>query len=131
PRVRPYIGIGGGIAVPHVEVWFPGANAVERTNEYQYAGPAAQAVAGFEISAGRVTYFVEYKFTYAWISSTLTADQSWKNFNMPGDLFRQFRRWLAGSSPKIGTISTTLGAHQIVAGAGYTWRAPKADPSSR
>ena len=126
PAMRPYFGLGAGVAVPHVEVWFPGdANSV-RTSEYQYAGPAAQAVAGLEISLGKLTYFVEYKFTYAWISAAMTGDQSWKNFNMPGDLMRQLRRWLAGGAPSIGTISTTLGAHQIVAGAGYTWRRPPA-----
>jgi hypothetical protein len=126
PAMRPYFGIGAGVAVPHVEVWFPGdANSV-RTSEYQYAGPAAQAVAGLEVSLGKLTYFVEYKFTYAWISGAMTGDQSWKNFNMPGDMLRQLRRWISGRPPSIGAISTVLGAHQIVAGAGYTWRRPSA-----
>ncbi|MCC7251960.1 MAG: lipid A oxidase, partial [Hyphomicrobium sp.] len=125
PRIRPYIGIGAGFALPHVEVWFPGGSTEVRTNEYQYAGPAAQVLAGFEITTGKMAYFIEYKFTLAWISAALTGDQSWRNFDMPGDLFRQARRWWRGEEPKIGRISTTLVAHQIVVGAGY-WlkRAP-------
>lgn len=127
PRIRPYVGIGAGFALPHVEVWFPGESKEVRTNEYQYAGPAVQALAGFEIRTGKMSYFVEYKFTYAWISAALTGDQSWRNFDMPGDLFRQARRWWRGEEPRIGRISTTLAAHQIAVGAGY-WlrRAPAA-----
>jgi hypothetical protein len=127
PRIRPYIGIGAGFALPHVETWFPGQSKEVRTNEYQYAGPAAQVLAGFEIRTGRMSYFIEYKFTYAWISVALTGDQSWRNFDMPGDLIRQARRWWRGEEPRIGRISTTLAAHQIAVGAGY-WlrRAPVA-----
>jgi hypothetical protein len=126
-RVRPYVGVGGGFAIPHTEVWFRGDSRAVRTSEYQFAGPAAQLVAGLEFRTGRGSYFVEYKFTQAWIHSALTGDQSWLNFNMPGDLWRQFRRWLWDEEPKLGRISTTLGAHQIVVGAGYRWtRAPPA-----
>lgn len=66
-----------------------------------------------------MSYFIEYKFTFAWISAALTGDQSWRNFDMPGDLIRQLRRWWRGEEPKIGRISTTLAAHQIAVGAGY------------
>ncbi|MCC6780340.1 MAG: lipid A oxidase [Hyphomicrobiales bacterium] len=128
PGVRPYIGIGGGVAVPHVEAWFPGDTKEQRTNEYQFAGPAAQAVAGIEIRRGNVSYFVEYKFSYAWISGALTGDESWLNSNMPGDLWRQLGRWWRGEQPKIGRISTTLAAHQIAGGVGYVWRRQPAVP---
>jgi hypothetical protein len=127
PRIRPYVGIGGGIAVPHVEVWFAGENRANRTNEYQYAGPAAQALLGLELRVGRVSYYLEYKFTYAWLSGALTGDSSWLNFNMPGDMWRQFSRWWTGTEPQYGRFSTQLGAHQIVAGAGYAW--PRATPT--
>lgn len=119
PKIRPYAGIGAGVAVPHVEVWHPGEPKENQTNEYQYAGPAAQLVAGLEIRAGRWSYFVEYKFTYAWIRGALTGDKSWLNSNMPGDLWRQFRRWWSGEPAKLGTFATNLGAHQVVFGAGY------------
>lgn len=119
PSIRPYVGIGAGVAVPHVEVWHPGEPKDNRTNEYQYAGPAAQAIAGLELRVGRMSYFLEYKFTYAWIRGALTGDESWLNSNMPGDLWRQFRRWWSGEKPKLGTFSTNLGAHQVVFGAGY------------
>lgn len=131
PSLRPYVGVGGGVAVPHVEVWFPGGAKEDRTNEYQYTGPAAQLVAGVELQVGRVAWFIEYKFTYAWIDALLTGDKSWKNFNMPGDLLRQVLRWWRGERPRHGTVSTVLGAHQIVGGAGYVWRhAPAAPPVS-
>lgn len=119
PSIRPYLGIGAGAAIPHVEVWHPGEPKENRTNEYQYAGPAVQAIAGLELRAGRWSYFLEYKFTYAWIRGALTGDESWLNSNMPGDLWRQFRRWWSGEPPKLGTFSTGLGAHQAVFGAGY------------
>lgn len=119
PGIRPYAGIGAGVAIPHVEVWYPGQDKATRTNEYQYAGPAWQVVAGLEYRRGNTSFFLEYKFNYAWIAGSLTGDQSWMNFNMPGDLWRQFKRWWAGEKPKDGHFSTTLGAHQIAVGGGY------------
>lgn len=119
PRIRPYIGVGAGFALPHVEVWFPGESKEHKTNEYQYAGPAAQVLAGFEIRTGQVSVFIEYKHTFAWISAALTGDRSWLNFDMPGDLLRGLGRWWRGEEPKFGRISTTLAADQIAVGAGY------------
>lgn len=124
PGIRPYFGVGAGVAVPHVEVWFPGQDRKQRTNEYQFTGPAWQFVAGIEIRSGKLSYFLEYKFSQAWIGAALTGDQSWKNFNMPGDLLRQFRRWLSGEPPSQGRISTSLAAHQGILGAGYWLQRP-------
>ena len=121
PWIIPYAGIGGGLAIPHTEVRFTGEGRAQRTTEYQLAGPAAQLLFGIEFQIGRMSYFVEYKFSYAWIKGALTGDKSWKNWNMPGDLWRQFNRWLEGEQFKHGKIVTTLGAHQIIAGAGYRW----------
>ena len=70
--IRPYAGIGAGIAVPHVEVIFTGEKEKPWTNEYQFAGPAAQAVAGLEFRTGRVSYFLEYKLSWASISAAIT-----------------------------------------------------------
>lgn len=125
PRIRPYVGVGAGFALPHVEVWFPGEENSRRTNEYQFAGPAAQLLAGVEFRTGNMSYFVEYKFTWAQISATLSESQSWRNFDMPGDLLRQLGRWWRGETDRLGRVRTTLAAHQVVGGAGY-WlkRAP-------
>ena len=129
PRIRPYVGIGAGFALPHVEVWFPGEEESRRTNEYQFAGPAAQLLAGVEFRTGNMAYFVEYKFTWAHISAALSETQSWRNFDMPGDLLRQIGRWWRGETDRLGRVRTTLAAHQVVGGAGY-WlkRAPAAAP---
>lgn len=122
PRVRPYVGLGLGFALPHVEVWFPRGARDDRTSEYQCAGPAAQALAGLEIRTGKASYFLEYKVTWAHISAALTGDESWMNFMLPGDLLRQLGRWWRGETPKLGRIETTLTAHQIAVGAGYWWQ---------
>lgn len=129
-RIRPYLGLGAGFALPHVEVWFPGGAQDDRTNEYQFAGPAAQAVAGLEFRVGKVSYFLEYKLSWAHISAALTGDESWKNFNMPGDLLRQLGRWWRGEVPRHGSIETTLTAHQAAFGAGYWWQARRAVPAA-
>ncbi|MBL8567188.1 MAG: lipid A oxidase [Hyphomicrobiaceae bacterium] len=118
-RVRPYVALGGGVAVPHVEVWFKGEKLENRTNEYQYVGPAASAMAGLELRVGRISYYLEYKLSWASISGLLTGDESWKNFNLPGDLLRQFRRWWSGDTAAYGSFSTTLTAHQVVIGGGW------------
>lgn len=119
PRVRPYAGVGAGFAVPHVEVWFKGEKLENRTNEYQYAGHAAQAFAGLEFRVGRMSYYLEYKFSWASIAGALTGTESWKNFNLPGDLLRQFLAWWRGEKPIYGNFSTTLSAHQVAAGIGF------------
>lgn len=119
PRIRPYIGGGAGVAVPHVEVWFKGEKLENRTNEYQYTGPAASAIAGLELRVGRMSYFLEYKLSWASISGALTGNESWKNFNLPGDLWRQFSGWWSGEKPAYGTFHTSFTAHQAVGGFGY------------
>jgi hypothetical protein len=138
PRIRPYLGIGFGIAVPHVEVWFAGEGPTSRTHEYQYAGPAGQVLAGLELRAGRGSYFIEYKFIWAALSGALTGGRSWSLkdlkspwlpvwlvepfvglMEMPGDLSRQLRGWWSAEAPKEGTFATSLSAHQVVVGAGY------------
>jgi hypothetical protein len=142
PRIRPYFGIGAGVAVPHVEVWFKGEDAKKRTHEYQYAGPSAQLLAGLELRIGRGSYSLEYKFIWASLAGMLTGDRSWSLkdvytreqlprwliepfvglMEMPGDLWRQFTRWRTGKvDADDGTFATTLSLHQVVVGAGYVW----------
>ncbi len=78
-----------------------------------------QLVGGLELKYGRVSYFIEYKFSYAWIHGALTGERSWRNWDVFGDLWRQFNRWSKGEKPKHGAFQTTLGAHQILLGIGY------------
>ncbi len=141
PRVTPYVGVGAGVAVPHVEVWFQGEGEEPRTNEYQFAGPAAQLVGGLELRTGRMSYFIEYKFSLAWLNGGLTGGKSSDTSKVlrsnlprwlvepfiglsefPGDMFRQARAWWRGEAPRYGRFSTTLTAHQVVVGAGYWWQ---------
>lgn len=142
-NIRPYVGVGFGVAVPHVEVRFTGEK--NWTNEYQYAGPAFQLLGGLELRVGRVSYFIEYKFIWSSISAALTDGKSWslKDLHtkwlprwlvepfsglseMPGDLGRQFVRWWNGGATD-GSITTHLAAHEVVVGAGYVW--PGAAPA--
>lgn len=143
PKIRPYIGAGFGVAVPHVEVRFAGEPSDRWTNEYQYAGPALQLLAGFELRLGRGSYYIEYKFIWTSISAALTGGKSWslKDLNspwlprwflepfaglteVPGDLWRQFSRWRSGEVPPEGNFSTRLSSHQVVIGGGYVWPGP-------
>lgn len=143
PKIRPYLGVGFGVAVPHVETWFVGEPPEKRTNEYQYAGPAFQILAGLELRIGRGSYYMEYKFVWSAIEAALTGGKSWslkdlksewlprwfiEPFSglteMPGDLWRQFTRWRTGAAPAEGTLETTLTSHQIIVGGGYVWPAP-------
>lgn len=147
PRLMPYVGVGVGAALPHVEVWIAGEGEEKKTNEYQYAGPAAQFVAGLEFRRGKASYFIEYKASIAWIKGGFTAGKSSDTSKVlrtnlprwlvepfiglsefPGDMWRQASRWWRGEAPKYGTFGTTLAAHQVVVGAGYWWQRGPAAP---
>jgi len=140
PNIRPYLGIGLGIAVPHVEVRFAGESSDRWTNEYQYAGPAFQILAGLELRVGRGSYFIEYKFIWSSINAALTGSKSWslkdlrstwlprwfiEPFSglteMPWDIWRQFEHWRSGAAPAEGSFETHLASHEVVIGAGYVW----------
>ena len=111
-RVSPYAGAGVGASLPHTEFQLTNGSR-PRTYEYNYAGPATQALLGVEIRLPRVSFFVEYKFTYAHYEAPLSElDGSW----LPLDIWRQATRWFAGEPPPGGHISTELAAHQIVSG---------------
>jgi lipid A oxidase len=113
PRFGPYVGGGIGVALPHTEVEFKGDGT--RTYEYQYVGPAAQAMVGVELRLPRVSLFLEYKFTIAYFEAPLTQRSGgW----FPGDFLRQFMDYWRGESPVAGILSTTLASHQVAAGLG-------------
>lgn len=110
--VRPYVGLGAGITLPHTEVGFRDENA--RTYEYQFAGFAGQVVVGLEIPAGPAAAFLEWKLTYAPYSVPLSHEPY--GWLLVTDLWRQFRAWMTGDKPPGGTLRTTLLSHHGVAG---------------
>jgi lipid A oxidase len=68
-RLQPYVGLGLGVAVPHVEVEING----NKTEEYQYAGPAFQGFGGINFDIYKnFSIFLEYKLTYADMDADLT-----------------------------------------------------------
>ncbi len=111
-RISPYVGAGAGVLLPHTEVELANGSR-PRTYEYNYAGPAGQALAGIEIRLAKLSLFVEYKFTYGHYGAPLSEmDGNW----LPLDLFRQAKRWLAGEPPPGGHISAEIVSHQVVGG---------------
>lgn len=101
---QPYVGVGAGISMPHVDIRRAGWEKDTRTYEHQIAGVAVQILAGIEWrfpKRDRYSAFTEYKLTYS---------------SNQGDL--------KGG----GTVETDLWTHQALAGvSAYVWR-PAARP---
>lgn len=112
--IKPYVGLGAGVSVPHTEVQFRGERG--RTYEYQFTGPVLQLVTGLEIRVPRLSYFVEYKFTLAPYRAPLHLRDGGLAVT---DLWRQFLRWWEGSEPAGGWLTTRLTSHQVISGMGY------------
>ncbi|MCC7251495.1 hypothetical protein [Hyphomicrobium sp.] len=121
-KLQPYVGLGAGVSLPHSEVQF--ANADKRTYEYQVAGFVGQALFGIELRTSRMSYFLEYKFTFAPYEMPLSERDGTL---LPFDLWRQFRDWLSGEEPPGGRASTTFASHQGIFGLGIR-SAPLATP---
>jgi lipid A oxidase len=111
-KVRPYIGIGAGITLPHTEIGFIDKNT--RTYEYQFAGFVGQVLGGIEINLGRSSLFFEYKFSYAPYEVPLSEEP--KGHLLFTDVWRQFRSWLSGEPPPGGRLSTNLATHHAIGG---------------
>jgi hypothetical protein len=125
PGLAPYVGGGVGVALPHTEVQLNGDP--KRTYEYQYVGPAAQALLGMELRFPRASIFVEYKFVIASYQAPMTGvDGGW----FPGDFWRQAMGFLQGASPLYGYLSTVLASHQVAAGVGLRIMRAPAQPGS-
>ncbi len=112
-RVSPYVGIGAGVSLPHSEVHVKGDPA--RTYEYQMAGPVAQALFGIELRLARMSYFLEYKFTFADYRMPLSERDG---YVLPTDLWAQFQRWWRGTEPPGGWAETQFTSHQVIGGLG-------------
>ena len=110
-QFSPYVGLGGGISLPHSEVHLK--TDPTRTYEYQYTGLNWQALFGMEFRLKTGSVFLEYKFTLADYVAPLTGvDGSW----LPLDMWRQFSRWRSGEEPPHGWASTRLTSHQVIGG---------------
>ncbi len=121
-RFQPYVGLGAGVSLPHSEVQLAKSDA--RTYEYQVAGPVGQALFGIEFRTARMSYFLEYKFTFAPYEMPLSEKDG---ALLPLDLWRQFRNWMSGEEPPGGRLTTTLISHQGIFGLGVR-SAPVAAP---
>ncbi len=112
PFVRPYVGAGAGVSLPHTEIGFRSENG--RTYEYQFAGFVAQGLAGIEVPLGRASVFIEYKFSYAPYDVPLSGTVN--GWLLVTDLWRQMRAWIAGEKPPGGRLRTTLATHHGIGG---------------
>ncbi|MEL6373842.1 MAG: hypothetical protein AAFR04_07720 [Pseudomonadota bacterium] len=122
-RVRPYLGVGGGVSLPHTEIHFKGAP--KRTYEYQYTGPAFQALGGIELPVGgRLSLFIEYKLTVAPYAAPLHRRNG---TILAEDVWRQWLDWWRGVAPPGGWATTRLVSHQIAGGLGV--RIAKGSPT--
>jgi lipid A oxidase len=73
----PYVGVGAGISMPHVEVQTTATSP--KTFRYEVAGPAIQAQAGIDYAlTDWASIFVEYKFNYTWNDTDLDGGGSLK-----------------------------------------------------
>ncbi|HEX2115124.1 MAG TPA: hypothetical protein VHM01_12025 [Alphaproteobacteria bacterium] len=90
--IEPYAGIGVGVAIPHVETEIAGV----ATQDYQLAGPAAQALVGINAPVhGRFSAFLEYKLSYANIDGDLSGGgtlevEPWTNHFVLGLSFQLY-----------------------------------------
>jgi len=119
PRIAPYVGIGGGVSLPHTEI----KRHVEpnRTYEYQYAGPVGQGLVGLEFRLRGSSVFIEYKFTLADYRVPVTFRDG---DLLVTDLWRQMRDWWTGIVPPGGHAATRLTSHNFVVGAGARFNSP-------
>ncbi|MEQ8822943.1 MAG: hypothetical protein RIC14_01065 [Filomicrobium sp.] len=124
PRLSLYGGLGAGINLPHSEIqMLKGGGG--RTYEYLYTGPAAQVLIGLEFRVPRMSYFLEYKFTFAHYDVPLSELDGTK-IGLFADLYRQAARWWSGEPPPGGILSKQLVSHQVIGGLGVRFGAKPA-----
>jgi lipid A oxidase len=111
-KIRPYLGAGAGIMLPHTEIGFRDQNA--RTYEYQFAGFVGQVLGGVEVNLGRTSAFFEYKFAYSPYDVPLSHEP--RGFVLFTDIWRQFKAWASGEQPPGGRLTTKLATNHFIAG---------------
>lgn len=114
--LRPYVGAGLGVSLPHTEVQF--LDETRRTYEYQVTGGVGQVVAGVEIRLPRASVFVEYKFSFAPYWAPLSGRDGSKG-NAFIDYWVQIRRLFTGEAPQDGILTTNLATHHLIVGVGW------------
>lgn len=76
----PYVGVGAGVAIPHVEVWLK-AFPTQNTWEYQLAGGAAQVLGGLEYKFDRNwAAFAEARLMYSHLATDLNGGGQFKTY---------------------------------------------------
>jgi hypothetical protein len=116
PLLRPYVGAGAGVSLPHTEVQF--RDDAKRTYEYQITGAVGQVVAGLELRLPSSSVLFEYKFSLAPYWVPLSARDGSKG-NAFIDYWHQIGSWLRGEAPENGTLTTTLATHHAIVAVGY------------
>jgi len=72
-RLQPYVGLGAGVAIPHVEV---GVGPFS-TGDYQFAGPALQGLTGLNVNLMKyLSVFAEVRLSYAHLDVDLQGSGS-------------------------------------------------------
>ena len=83
-RLVPFVGVGGGVTIPHVEVITkgpPGPVLASHTWEYQWAGGAAQVLGGLEYKLDESwSLFAEGKLSYSHLRTELDGGGSFKTY---------------------------------------------------
>ena len=79
-RLVPFVGVGGGVTIPHVEI-ITNAPIASRTWEYAWAGGAAQVLGGLEYKLNESwSLFAEGKLSYAHLRNDLEGGGSFKTY---------------------------------------------------
>jgi len=116
PRIRPYVGAGLGVSLPHTEVQF--LDEPRRTYEYQVTGGVGQVLAGLELRLPHASVLVEYKLTVAPYWAPLSLRDGSKG-NAFIDYWVQLSRWFRGEAPEGGMLTTNLVTHHLIVAVGW------------
>ncbi len=82
-KLQPYVGVGGGMSIPHVEVTGNSLSGLPTTFEYNNGGVTVQALAGVDLRITDIfSVYGEYRLNYSPVSAPL-ADPA---FEMETDL---------------------------------------------
>lgn len=75
----PYVGAGGGVTLPHVEIVKSSNPVISRTMEYQFGGFSGQVQVGLRYPLGsNINGILEYKITYVGLDVKTAASRSLK-----------------------------------------------------
>ena len=79
PNLLPYVGFGGGVSLPYVEIIKSSNPSIARTMKYQFGGLAGQAQVGVRYSiTSDLNAIIEYKITYVGLDVETASSQDLK-----------------------------------------------------